>query len=190
MPTVDRKYTLFSLSYIKINHWFPSHCGPRLSAAAAEKLKRQYVIMRNGSREQEKESSKKSPIPITIRQLEAIVRISESLAKMQLQPFVNETHVDEALRLFRVSTLAAAMSGDLSGAEGFTTEEEHQKMIRIEKQLKRRFPVGTQISEQSIIQDLVKQNFGPQLVSKVIYCMIRKGELQPRMQRKMLYRLK
>ncbi|KAH7645851.1 DNA replication licensing factor mcm5-A [Dermatophagoides farinae] len=167
-----------------------SHCGPRLSAAAAEKLKRQYVIMRNGSREQEKESSKKSPIPITIRQLEAIVRISESLAKMQLQPFVNETHVDEALRLFRVSTLAAAMSGDLSGAEGFTTEEEHQKMIRIEKQLKRRFPVGTQISEQSIIQDLVKQNFGPQLVSKVIYCMIRKGELQPRMQRKMLYRLK
>lgn len=146
--------------------------------------------MRNGNREQEQETHRKSPIPITIRQLEAIIRISESLAKMQLQPFVNESHVDEAIRLFKVSTLAAAMSGDLSGAEGFTTEEEHQQMIRIEKQIKRRFPVGTQISEFSIVQDLVKQNFSQPIVSKVIYCMIRKGELQPRMQRKMLFRLK
>ncbi|KAF7488175.1 DNA replication licensing factor mcm5-A [Sarcoptes scabiei] len=165
-------------------------CGPRLSPSAAEKLKRQYVIMRNGSREHEKELHRKSPIPITVRQLEAIIRISESLAKMQLQPFVTEKHVDEAIRLFRVSTLTAAMSGDLSGAEGFTTEEEHQKMIRIEKQIKRRFPIGSQLSEHSIVQDLVKQNFSSQLISKVIYCMVRKGELQPRMQKKMLYRLK
>lgn len=146
--------------------------------------------MRNGSREHEKELHRKSPIPITVRQLEAIIRISESLAKMQLQPFVTEKHVDEAIRLFRVSTLTAAMSGDLSGAEGFTTEEEHQKMIRIEKQIKRRFPIGSQLSEHSIVQDLVKQNFSSQLISKVIYCMVRKGELQPRMQKKMLYRLK
>jgi len=49
------------------------------------------------------------------RQLEAIVRISESLAKMSLSPFATEIHVDEALRLFQVSTLEAAMSGNLSG---------------------------------------------------------------------------
>lgn len=49
------------------------------------------------------------------RQLEAIIRVSESLAKMQLQPFVTETHVDEALRLFQVSTLEAATSGSLVG---------------------------------------------------------------------------
>ena len=146
--------------------------------------------MRNGNREHEEEIHKKSAIPITIRQLEAIIRISESLAKMQLQPFVTEAHVDEAIRLFKVSTLAAAMSGDLTGAEGFTTEEDHQKMIKIEKQIKRRFPVGTQISEFSIVQDMLKQNFNQQMVKKVIYCMIRKGELQTRMQRKMLFRLK
>ena len=34
---------------------------------------------------------------------------------MQLQPFATETHVDEALRLFQVSTLDAAMSGSLAG---------------------------------------------------------------------------
>lgn len=49
------------------------------------------------------------------RQLEAVVRISESLAKMQLQPFATEVHVTEALRLFQVSTLDAAMTGSLAG---------------------------------------------------------------------------
>ena len=167
-----------------------SKCGPRLSPTAAEKLKKQYVIMRNGSREHENEIHKKSAIPITVRQLEAIVRISESLAKMQLQPFATEVHVEEALRLFRVSTLQAAMSGDLSGAEGFTTEEEHQSLLRLEKQIKRRFPIGAQLSQNSIVQDLEKQNFTEQHIQKVLYCMIRKGEIQHRIQRKMLYRIK
>jgi len=49
------------------------------------------------------------------RQLEAIIRIAESLAKMSISPFALESHIDEALRLFKVSTLDAAMSGSLSG---------------------------------------------------------------------------
>ncbi len=54
-------------------------------------------------------------IILDCRQLEAVIRLSESLAKMQLQSFATETHVDEALRLFQVSTLDAAMSGSLAG---------------------------------------------------------------------------
>ena len=50
-----------------------------------------------------------------LRQLEAIIRMSESLAKMSLSPFAIEVHVDEALWLFQVSTLEAAISGNLSG---------------------------------------------------------------------------
>jgi DNA replication licensing factor MCM5 len=87
-----------------------------------------------------------------VRQLEAVIRISESLAKMQLQPFVNDANVNEALRLFQVSTLDAACSGSLAGAEGFTTEEDSEMLNRIEKQLKRRFAIGSQVSEQNIIQ--------------------------------------
>ena len=34
---------------------------------------------------------------------------------MNLAPYATEAHVDEALRLFQVSTLDAAMSGSLSG---------------------------------------------------------------------------
>lgn len=49
------------------------------------------------------------------RQLEAIIRVTESLAKMELQPFVTDRHVDEALRLFKVSTLEAAAANALAG---------------------------------------------------------------------------
>lgn len=61
------------------------------------------------------EMSNRSAIPITVRQLEAIIRISESLAKMELLPFASEQHIDEALRLFRVSTIEAAATGSLIG---------------------------------------------------------------------------
>lgn len=62
----------------------------------------------------EKETEQKNSIPITVRQLEAVIRMSESLAKMQLVPFATISHVEESLRLFQVSTLAAAVSGSLS----------------------------------------------------------------------------
>lgn len=91
------------------------------------------------------------------RQLEAIVRISESLAKMSLSPFALESHVDEALRLFQVSTLDAALSGSLSGAEGFTSNADQEEVRKIERQLKNRFPIGSNVSEQRIIQDFLKQ---------------------------------
>lgn len=166
-----------------------SRCGPRLSATAAERLRARYVLMRSGTAQQERATEKRLAIPITVRQLEAIIRISESLAKMQLQPFATESHVSEALRMFQVSTLDAAMTGSLAGAEGFTTEEDHETLSRIEKQLKRRFAVGSQVSEQTIIQDFLRQKYAERAILKVIHTMIRRGELQHRMQRKMLYRL-
>ncbi len=92
-----------------------STCGPRLSAESADKLRNRYVMMRGSTRQHERDTSKRSGIPITIRQLEAIIRVSESMAKMSLRPFALESDVDEALRLFQVSTLDAALSGSLSG---------------------------------------------------------------------------
>lgn len=167
-----------------------SKCGPRMSEEAAEKLKNRYVLMRNGASEHERDTGKRITIPITVRQLEAIIRISESLAKMRLAPFATDADVDEALRLFQVSTLDAAMSGDLSGAEGFTTEEDQEMISRIEKQVKRRFVIGSQVSEHAIVQDFLKQKYPERAIYKVIHFMLRRGELQHRMQRKMLYRMK
>ena len=41
--------------------------------------------------------------------------------------------------------------------EGFTTEEDQEMLSRIEKQLKRRFVIGSQVSEHAVLQDFLKQ---------------------------------
>ncbi|XP_033627243.1 DNA replication licensing factor mcm5-like [Asterias rubens] len=180
-----------SLNFIKkFISYARSKCGPRISEASAEKLKNRYVLMRSGAREHERETDRKTSIPITVRQLEAIIRITESLAKMQLKPFATEGHVDEALRLFQVSTLDAAKTGGLSGVEGFATQEDQEELNRIDKQMKRRFAIGSQVSEHCIIQDFLRQKYPERAIHKVLNMMMRRGEIQYRMQRKMLYRLK
>lgn len=165
-------------------------CGPRLGEEAAEKLKSQYVLMRSGTVQHERDTGKRMSIPITVRQLEAVIRISESIAKMRLSPFAGDSDINEALRLFNVSTMSAAMTGSLTGVEGFTSNEDQEQLQRIEKQVRRRFVVGSQVSENAIIQDLVKQRYPEKAVYKVLQTMIRRGEVQHRAQRKLLFRIR
>ena len=65
-------------------------------------MKNKYVLMRSGTKAIEDDTEKRLAIPITVRQLEAIIRIAESLAKMELVPFAVDRHIEEALRLFQV----------------------------------------------------------------------------------------
>uniref|UniRef100_A0A0N5A8L1 DNA replication licensing factor MCM5 n=1 Tax=Syphacia muris TaxID=451379 RepID=A0A0N5A8L1_9BILA len=168
-----------------------NNCAPRLSEVAAKKLTNNYVRLRNESVVPEQGKSKSgAAISITVRQLEAIIRIAEALAKMELAPFADERHVDEALRLFRVSTVKAADDGHLMGIEGFTSPADQEMFNRIERQLKKRFALGTHVSEYLVVQDFVRQNYPVLIVKKVIQSCIRRGELQYRMQRKMLFRVK
>lgn len=91
------------------------------------------------------------------RQLEAIVRISESLAKMRLEKFATESHVEEALRLFRVSTLQAAMNDNTSGVEGVGESYGADEILDIERQIKRRLPIGAKTSERTILDNLTQK---------------------------------
>ena len=109
---------------------------------------------------------------------------------MRLNPFAGDSDVNEALRLFNVSTMSAAMTGSLTGSEGFTSAEDQEQLQRIEKQVRRRFVVGSQVSENAIIQDLVKQRYPEKAVYKVLQTMIRRGEVQHRAQRKLLFRIR
>ncbi|GMN47175.1 hypothetical protein TIFTF001_016357 [Ficus carica] len=88
-----------------------TECHPRLSDSASTLLQNNYVKIRQDMRRQANETGEAAVIPITVRQLEAIVRLSESLAKMKLSHVATEANVQEALRLFTVSTMDAATSG-------------------------------------------------------------------------------
>lgn len=56
-----------SQSYGSRSLSFRRKCGPRLSAEAAEKLKNRYILMRSGARQHERDSERRSSIPITVR---------------------------------------------------------------------------------------------------------------------------
>lgn len=57
--------TALEIPQVLVSHH--SKCGPRLSEQAAEKLRNRYVMMRGGARQHERDTAKKTSIPITIR---------------------------------------------------------------------------------------------------------------------------
>ncbi|CAF1147089.1 unnamed protein product [Rotaria sordida] len=95
--------------------------------------------------------------------------------------------VDEALRLFHVSTFASASSGNLTG---FITFDDQKEITRIEKQIRRRFIIGSQVSELAIVQDFIQQNYSERTIYKVLHAMIRRGDIQYRIQHKILIRIR
>ena len=83
-------------------------------------------------------------MPVTVRQLEALVRLAESLAKMRLQASVQPQDVHEALRIFKVSTMtAASTTPQTAGAElRFLGDDQRTQIQNAEQFLKQRVPVG------------------------------------------------
>ena len=111
-----------------------------------EKLSSHFVSIRNRVAASEKLANVRSSIPITVRQLEAIIRITESLAKLTLSPIADESHVDEAIRIFLASTMDAvaqgegAASGGIAGVGG--NRELNEEVGRVEEELRKRLPIG------------------------------------------------
>ncbi|KIW53843.1 hypothetical protein PV05_06254 [Exophiala xenobiotica] len=132
-----------------------SRCAPRLSAAAAEKLSSHFVSIRDRVARAERNSNVRSSIPITVRQLEAIIRITESLAKMTLSTIAEEHHVDEAIRLFLASTMDAVSQGE--GAGGMSANRELMDEVgKVEEELRRRLPIGWSTSLATLRREFVQ----------------------------------
>ena len=64
-------------------------------------MSQEYLKMR-------KAGNSKKVITATPRQLESLIRISESFAKMRLSPEVNEEDVDKAIELIKIAMQQAA----------------------------------------------------------------------------------
>ncbi|WVO14105.1 hypothetical protein L204_101733 [Cryptococcus depauperatus] len=145
-----------------------SRCAPNLSPEAAEMLSSHFVSLRKEVAQVERDNDERSSIPITVRQLEAIIRISESLAKITLSPRVQPHHVEEAIRLFKFSTMHAVSVG--SGVEGLSRTELNEEIDKIEKELKRRLPIGWTTSYQSLVREFVSgQGYTQHALERCLY---------------------
>jgi DNA replication licensing factor MCM5 len=166
-------------------HYCRHKCFPRLTASAAESLSNHYVELRGHVRQLEHDMAERSSIPITIRQLEAVIRIAESLAKMELSPTATERHVEEAIRLFRISTLNAAQSGQV---DGVNRADLLSQVRQVEQEVRRRLPIGSSISVRALRDDFVRQGYSRHAVDKTIQVMVSQETLRYRNQRLNVYR--
>lgn len=119
-------------------------------------------------------------------QLEAIIRISESLAKMTLSPIVQNHHVEEAIRLFKFSTMDAVSAGSV---DGMSRGELNEEMSRIEKELRRRLPVGWSTSYQSLIREFVtQQGYSNHALERTLYILEKREIIRFSGQKKVVHR--
>lgn len=155
-----------------------------MSAEAAEKLSSHFVSIRRQVHAAELSANARSSIPITVRQLEAIVRITESLAKITLSPVANETHVDEAIRLFLASTMDAVTQG-----EGQGSRELMEEVGKVEDELRRRLPIGWSTSLATLRREFVDgRGYSEQSLNRALIVMQRRDTVQIRHGGSQIYR--
>lgn len=148
--------------------------APKISPEAGQLLQNYYVEDRKSVNENKK-AKKKNNIPVTVRQLEAIIRLSESIAKMNLSNFVLETHVNEAHRLFQISTLSAA-----SAKYNTVTDippDMAPLILRIEESIRRRLAIGAKTSYTKIIEELTHKYASHKAITYVSFLNIKNFSL-------------
>lgn len=161
-----------------------TRCAPRLSKELAELLSSEFINIRKQIQETESHLNERSSIPITVRQLEATVRITESLLKLELSPIAHERHVKELLRLFHASTLNAIQND--SNNENEKTKDEIEKII---SQIKRRLPIGWSTSRNTLEKEFIQnKGFNRFSLNKLLTIMSRRDTIQLRNQNSNIYR--
>lgn len=175
-----------------------SRCAPRLTEEAGEFLASSYVQIRDNVRKQGIAASggshdfTQSTIPITVRQLEALVRISESLAKMRLCPDVRAEDVAEAMRLFKASTMAANQVDQTNamgraGAVGGAAQDE---VSRTEDFLRVRMTLGSVVNRRRLMEEATAQGYNAVSLAQCFHIMVQRGEVEEKNQGRLLKRIR
>lgn len=166
------------IMYAKMN------INPRLNEEAAVTLQNLYIEDRKKVRQLRQE--KKSHIPVTVRQLEAIIRLSESIAKMRLSKEVTRNDVEEAHKLFKVSTMQAIRGGAIPGQGQHNTD----LVIKIEEAIKRRISIGNRLQMDKLLEELELRYNNLNAIHSAITNLIRREELDSIQEGKVLLRKK
>ena len=123
-----------------------------------------------------------------------------SLAKLELPPVAHERHVDEAIRLFQVSTMDAASQdastalpnsgGNGNGNQNGLGGRNMMASIRlVEQELKRRIPIGWHTSYQTLKREFVDTGKCSQMaLGKTLYILEKHNTIQLRHQGQNIYR--
>lgn len=165
-PELMRKYIAYARKSVQ----------PTLTKEAAEVLQDFYVTMRSGAIDEE------SPVPITARQLEALVRLAEASARIRLS---NEVLKEDAQRAIKLQEDCMKQVGydpdtgkvDIDKVEGRTSKSERDKIniiIDVIKELSDEYEGSA--PKNIVYAELAdKYNVGEEKVDKVINMLKSKG---------------
>jgi len=123
-PTISPLFLKKYIAYAKMN------CKPKLTKVAGRKLKEFYVGLRG------KSTTEESPVPITLRQYEGLIRLAEASAKIRLKDKVEEEDAERAIDIMKYSLRQFGFDPetgliDIDRAEGAMVTSAQRSKIRI-----------------------------------------------------------
>ncbi|ORC88684.1 putative minichromosome maintenance (MCM) complex subunit [Trypanosoma theileri] len=189
---VERSFFTKYVSYAR------STRHPRISEDAMSVLLDFYVQVRREAHQQTLEALSSSNtasgakpqtpiIQITARQLESLVRITESMARMRLDVLASRADAEEAIRLFKTATVDAIKSGV---SDQTMTASQSELVLRIEEALRRRVALGATVEQNRLLSEMARMGFDVKLVERAVYAMVKREELEWRKQRTLIHRLR
>lgn len=145
---------------------------PLFTKESSKKLTKYFSETRKKVRSMES-LLKERTIPITVRQLEAIIRLSEALAKIEFKDEVSVSHVDEAIRLFNVSTLNAVSQGHY--LEGMIRPEFMSVIDKITDKIYSFLPIGSAKPLYSVYKEC--KDFNEGMIGKCVDFLVKSGKI-------------
>ncbi len=176
-PEFLKKYILYA----------KEHVFPKLTKEAAKKILDFYMKMRAMSKEESEESLGMSPVAITARQLEALVRLTEARARMLLKEEADESDADFAIELMTYSLSQVGRDpesghidiGIVSTGVSSSKRARYLQVMDILRELESEYPDGVPIKR--IIEEAKQKKISEDFVIEVLNREKNKGNVyEPR----------
>ena len=163
-PTIFRKY----VAYAKRN------CFPRLSPEAHETIVGYYMKLR-------KLAGADKPVPVTARQLEAIVRLGEASARVRLSAWIEQSDADRVIRIIdtclkQVAYDPATGSFDIDMIATGVSKGKRDLIRTIKQTIRDTADENNRAHIDQVMERVTAQGFDKDDVDKEIKAMLRSGE--------------
>ncbi|MBR9682364.1 MAG: minichromosome maintenance protein MCM [Candidatus Aenigmarchaeota archaeon] len=161
-PMIDidllRKY----IAYVK------NQCEPDMTVEAARRLKEFYVNMRNMYQGEDA-----STIAITLRQYEAMIRISEAAAKIRLSDKVEVADAERAIKIMKISINQLGYDEetgkiDIDRTEGTSSSKRHKISVMLDILDKLTKQIGKEIPENEFVIAAIDEGLKEREVKELI----------------------
>ncbi len=169
-PDFLRKYIAYARKHVK----------PRLTEEAMEKIKAYFLGLRE-------KASEDSPVPITVRQLETLVRAAEARARMALRSEVTAEDAEAVIRLmdYYLRTVGTDTTGRpdidiIMTGKPRTVQQKIARIIEIIEELEKELQGGP-VSKDLIFERAKQEGIDKAFVEKTLKQLLNDGVLfQPR----------